>query len=716
MSQFVQMLRSYRSGTTTRQDLLSEVDRQLTERHAAAGTLLAQLAKEHSNLALPPDVHDEISQKISHWLRDHTILRASPPSQGARAVPESEAPPTILLNLAPQDGGDLTQDAATHRAPPVSIGSVLQGRFKLIELVGEGGMSRVYKAIDLRRVEARSREPHIAVKVLTVSFSDYFGSIATLHREAHKLQSLTHPNIVRVIDCDRDGQTVFMTMEFLAGASLHRRLQAGIAHEQAVGIVVAIASALEFAHRTGIVHGDLKPGNVIITDNGDTKVIDFGIARFLARPKGAQKEDAEGEHEPWEVLSALTPPYASPEMLEDQEPDPRDDVYALACIAYEVLTGRHPFERTAATIARENGMKPLRREGLTGRQFKAVLGGLEFDRNKRTPSAQAFIDEFCGTRSDKIQRIAIVAGVAVLAVAGGLYLGRPAIDRQVAGNTANPPLAAGTVFRDCPTCPLMHVVPSGRFPQGAADGEVFERPQHEVTIGYALAVAQREVTIGEFEEFTAEAGHEIDGCTIYDGEWRHRDDVNWETMSDAQTALHPVSCVSWSDANAYTRWLSEKTGQRYRLPSASEWEYAARAGATTRQPWNVAASGVCSVANIADQRAAQRYPGWEVQACDDGYANAAPVGRFPANTFGLQDMIGNVFEWVEDCWHENYTGAPTDGAARATGNCAEREMRGGSWFTAPAYVSLTYRNHFTADYRSNSVGFRVVREIDATKQ
>lgn len=708
MSQFVQALHSYRAGATTREDLLSEVDRQLSERRAAAGTLLSILAKEHASVALPADVHDEITHRISRWLEDHTIMRPSTLAP-AQAWPDADAPATILLNLAAPEGGERTEHSAAHRAPTVDVGNVLQGRFKLTEMVGEGGMSRVYKAIDLRRVEARSQDPYIAVKVLTVSFSDYFGSIATLHREAHKLQSLTHPNIVRVIDCDRDGQTVFMTMEFLAGVSLHRKLQMGIAREQAVEIVAAMGSALEFAHRTRIVHGDLKPGNVIITDSGDTKVIDFGIARFLARPKEGQKEDASGEREPWEVLNALTPPYASPEMLEDKEPDPRDDVYALACIAYEVLTGRHPFERAASTQARDNGMRPMRREGLTGRQFKAVLGGLQFDRSKRTPSAQRFIDEFCGARSRKPVQVAAIVAIAAVAIAG-VYFARQPLERS-AREVAGPALTAGTVFRDCPTCPLMRVVPPGRFAQGAADGETFEQPRHEVSIAHPLAIAQRELTVGEFEEFVTEVGHAVSGCTIYDGDWQYRADVSWETVDDAQTALHPVSCVSWSDASAYAQWLSHKTGQRYRLPSASEWEYAARGGSTARQPWSVEA-GVCSVANVADQRAAQRYPGWEVQACNDNYAGSAPVGRFHPNAFGLQDMIGNVFEWVEDCWHADYIGAPDDGSARVEPGCAEHEMRGGSWFTVPAYVSLTYRNHFAENYRSNSVGFRVVRELE----
>ena len=112
---------------------------------------------------------------------------------------------------------------------------------------------------------------------------------------------------------------------------------------------------------------------------------------------------------------------------------------------------------------------------------------------------------------------------------------------------------------------------------------------------------------------------------------------------------------------------------------------------------------------MADQTALQRFPGWTTHACMDTYVQSAPVGSFAANAFGLHDTLGNVFEWVADCWHDDYTGAPDDGSARVDGDCSQHETRGGSWFTAPDFVRVSYRNRFAADYRSTSVGFRVVR-------
>jgi formylglycine-generating enzyme required for sulfatase activity len=308
------------------------------------------------------------------------------------------------------------------------------------------------------------------------------------------------------------------------------------------------------------------------------------------------------------------------------------------------------------------------------------------------------------------------AALAVLAVVVWIFVRRAPVSENVpAVVSAAAAPQSGTVIRDCPTCPAVTIVPAGRFKQGSnrTDGTsaAFERPPHWVLLGRPFAISTNAVTVDEYRPFIAATGRDMRGCDTYEDRWRIRPDASWENPGFVQTGSHPVTCVSWEDAKAYAAWLSKATGHRYRLPSAAEWEYAARAGAEAVRPWNPDGSGACASANVADQHAARRYPGWAVFPCDDGYVYTAPVGSFKANAFGLNDMLGNVFQWTDDCWHADYTGVPTDGSSRTYGDCSERELRGGSWFTTPEFVRASYRNHFGLNYRASSVGIRLVRDI-----
>jgi formylglycine-generating enzyme required for sulfatase activity len=315
-----------------------------------------------------------------------------------------------------------------------------------------------------------------------------------------------------------------------------------------------------------------------------------------------------------------------------------------------------------------------------------------------------------------VRVIGVGAAVVAVAFVAWFFVRHPAVSEKVppavvAASNPQP----GTKLHDCPTCPALTVLPAGRFQQGSNSADSgaspFEKPLHVVTIAYSFAMSTNAVTVDEFRAFVAATGRNMQGgCDIYDGNWRHRPDSSWENPGFAQTGSHPVTCASWNDARAYAAWLSNATGHRYRLPSASEWEYAARAGGAAVLPW-ADASGACTGANVADQSAARRYPGWAVFGCDDGFVFTAPVGSFKANAFGVNDMLGNVFQWTEDCWRADYAGAPTDGSARASGDCSDHELRGGSWFSNPAYVRANYRNHFGADYRTSSVGIRLVRDV-----
>jgi formylglycine-generating enzyme required for sulfatase activity len=710
-STFAKLLQSFKEGVISYDDFLALIDQHLAE-GASAGQLIKILLDSEAVSPLSPDVHEALVDRIA----SSTLTLVEPPVHSVDA-------PTLVLHEEGSGAGRMAVPRDATRAPVA--GAILRGRFQLVELIGEGGMSRVYKALDLRRLEAGSDEPYIAVKILTLPFHEYFGSIAALQSEAQKLQGLAHPNIVRVFDCDRDGETVFMTMEYLAGT----RLLAGDAQSAALrspgerdarAIILAIANALDYAHRNNIVHGDLKPGNVIVPPRGEVKVIDFGLARWIAHPGSGA---AAGRDSSSKVALAATQRYASPQVMARQVPEPADDVYALACIAYQLLTGVHPFDDDEALVSRR---APPQRRGATSGQHAAIIQALQFERRDRTATVRQFIEQFSAAplHGGRWQGFGIGWAAAALLVLLAWFFGHRFVPTEPASmpSAAQPVLvapiavrSAGTVIRDCPTCPFMTVLPRGRFQQGSESSvgaASFEHPKHWVSIDYLFAMSTNAVTVGEFQEFVTATGRDMQGCDVYDGEWRHRPDASWVDPGFTQGTSHPVTCVSWNDALAYAKWLSAATGHRYRLPSASEWEYASRARRDEMQPWNASPAAACTDANVADQRAAHRYPGWTVFPCDDGYVNTAPVGSFKANGFGLNDMLGNVFQWTQDCWTKDYTGAPADGAARLDGDCTEHEMRGGSWFSSPSYVSAAYRNHFAANYRTSSVGFRLVRDLE----
>jgi formylglycine-generating enzyme required for sulfatase activity len=174
-----------------------------------------------------------------------------------------------------------------------------------------------------------------------------------------------------------------------------------------------------------------------------------------------------------------------------------------------------------------------------------------------------------------------------------------------------------------------------------------------------------------------------------------------------------VACVSWEDASAFVRWLSQKTGKGYRLLTEAEWEYAARAGTATTRFWGDAGNRSCGYANGADLTAEAQVPdasNWAVANCNDRYAYTAPVGSYRPNSFGLHDMLGNVWEWTQDCWNGNYSGAPTDGSAWAAGDCSQRMVCGGSWEDAPLGLRAAYRVGSPTVIRVYARGFRVARD------
>jgi predicted Ser/Thr protein kinase len=300
-------------------------------------------------------------------------------------------------------------------------GSIVKDRFVLEEELGRGGMGVVYKARDLRKEEAQDRNPWVALKLLNDEFRRHPESLKALQRESRKAQHLAHANVVTVYDFDRDGANVFMVMELLEGESLDRVIrdaEDGLPLKRALALIRGMCRAMAYAHEQGIVHSDFKPANAFLTKEGIVKVFDFGIARAAKRA-----DNLTGSTTLFDPgsLGALTPTYASCEMIEGLEPDSRDDVYAIACVTYELLTGKHPFNRLSAVQARDKHMVAKRPRGLKRHQWRALRRGLAFDREQRTTSAQQFLNELLPRARRPTVHIGVAAAV-VIALVGAATL------------------------------------------------------------------------------------------------------------------------------------------------------------------------------------------------------------------------------------------------------------------------------------------------------
>ena len=286
----------------------------------------------------------------------------------------------------------------------LAAGDVLRDRFELREIIGRGGGSLVFRAFDRLRALARAQEPEVAVKVVTADGDLRSEFIGQIHREACYLHELSHPNIVRGFGSDRDGDHHFLVMELLRGRVLtqilrsepDRRLRPALAGR----VIREIAAALQHAHSKGLVHGDLKPGNVFITHAGVAKVLDFGAARALGDDPTQQIAASSDD------VSALTPSYASPEAIAGETPRESDDVFSLAVLAHVMLTGRHPFAGKSATEARgDSSLPPERPDGLSRAQWNALRRGLAIERADRAASVVEFADAFLrGSILDRLLR------------------------------------------------------------------------------------------------------------------------------------------------------------------------------------------------------------------------------------------------------------------------------------------------------------------------
>jgi serine/threonine protein kinase len=320
-----------------------------------------------------------------------------------KALPAKAVKPEPLLKSVADTG-------QSARPRMLVVNEVLRNRYRVRGILGHGGMGTVYAAIDEYRLDQADGGQRVAIKVLHTEIIKRPKLLAELRSEFQRLQSLSHPNIVRVHEFDRDDDLTFFTMEQLSGAPLSRVLTdhggMPLYRPHALSIIRQVGAAVAYAHLRGIVHGDLNPGNIFITDQGEIRVLDFGASYRLYREPTIPDIDELSR------TPVATPSYSSCEVLQGGPANVRDDIYAMACVSYILLTGRHPFQGRNALQARAARLSPRRPAGLSIRMWRALRAGLRFDREHRPGDMQAWLDQLSlETEAAQLPNLATIVGM-----------------------------------------------------------------------------------------------------------------------------------------------------------------------------------------------------------------------------------------------------------------------------------------------------------------
>ena len=383
---YSQALKTFKQGDYDADMLIQKFD----ELRASMEDISEQSLSEIQDLITKAELPAELSEQLFSTITDPKTRIFIPPAKTESVATKetSEAhtdshSSSLLDELLKWSKGDENKE--------IHVGQTIRGTYQLVSRIGKGGMGEVWKAIDLIQDAGDSKNKYVAIKFINHEIRSHPFALKALVREFARYKQLIHPNIVKAYELNRDESEVFIVMEYLEGISLKEFIKQhpdGISLNEAKPILGGISKALNYAHQEGIIHLDLKPGNVFYDPNTKkAKVIDFGIARL-----SKQSDRDKTRFDPGS-LGAVSTSYASVEMLLDEDPDPRDDIYGLACVAYELISGKHAFNGAMATKAERDKMQPKPVIGLKKAEFQAILKGLNFDRNARTANAEQFFQD-----------------------------------------------------------------------------------------------------------------------------------------------------------------------------------------------------------------------------------------------------------------------------------------------------------------------------------
>ncbi len=592
------------------------------------------------------------------------------------------------------------------------------GRYQITAELGKGGMGAVYQGVD----PAIGRT--VAIKTI---LPGGFGSTEEssqlrerLLREARAAGALDHPNIVTVFDVGEESGITYIVVEFIQGVTLDELLQrAGgpLPTARALAILAESAQALDYAHAWGVIHRDVKPANIMIRENGSVKLADFGIAKLPA----AQTLTAPGD-------LAGTPCFLSPEQLRGEAATARSDQFSLAVVAWMLLTGSKPFDapQLASLLSSILLQEPERNSLLSDEADVVLRRALRKDPAQRFPSCAAFVEELqnaCGARPvngaaprKRIRWITTMAAALVVVTGLAFYIFRSHLPRGTQEEKSTvptrPPVqtkltppksgrlpAPGTVKIN-PADGLPYVwIPPGTFQMGCSAGDREcaddEKPAHRVTISRGFWIGQTETTVRAYKRFTRKSGRPMPPEPEFSGR-----PLNSGWSDDNQ----PIVGVTWHDAKAYC----ESVGMR--LPAEAEWEYAARAGES--QPRYGPPDAIAWFADNSGRTRLNSNDLWRndqphyVEKLKQNENGPHAAGEKAANAFGLRDTLGNVWEWVNDWYAQDYYGHSPDRDPKGPFAGTLRVLRGGSWYNGPRFVRFSPRHANTPETRSVYNGMR----------
>jgi len=630
------------------------------------------------------------------------------------------------------------------------------GRYHILEQLGEGGMATVYKAYDTRL------ERNVAVKVIRKSA---FGSevieriLKRFDREAKALARLNHPNIVPVIDYGEYVGAPYLVMPYLSGGTLKLQLGEPKPWREAVRTLLPIAQALEYAHRQGVIHRDVKPSNILITDSGQPMLTDFGIAKIL---EGDEAETLTGTG-----MGMGTPEYMAPEQWTGGA-NQQADQYSLGVVLYEMLTGRKPYVAdTPAALLLKHVNDPLPSPntlipGIPEKVERVLQTALAKDAGMRYPSmgelAKALENLLGGEEGGELEKPtgqgkarpkqravvgfpkwgawAISAFVGIGILAGFLALGGPArisqsFEKSTPTTTEFPthtttstpsPTPEQTPTPEPTATPELGI---GSTRTRSVDGMTLVYvPEAEFIMGSGITersiyldsfwIDQTEVTNAMFQKFVEATGYITDAEKTGSAEaWSGTDirpvnGANWMHPQGPESDLtgledHPVVLVSWNDAFAYCQWAGA------RLPTEAEWEMTARGTEGRAYPWGNR-EPMNNLLNFADLSLGA-YTYWiPKDEFDDGWAFTSPVGSYPegASPYGAFDMVGNVWEWVQDWYDEYIHNSPITENPTGPETGTKKVIRGGSWYNSRISDQFLASSRFPdlPDSAFSHMGFR----------